>query len=138
MFTKPTIRKEDTSMASSISKESLRFIFVGLVNTIHHYLWYLFFTEWLSVPYIISHWLAFVISMIGSFYMNTYFTYRTKTIMAKISPVSSNLYCQYSSFHYCPLHPERMGFYEQPSCANISISIRNSFHFYNFQKSSYS
>lgn len=65
-------------MASSISKESLRFIFVGLVNTIHHYLWYLFFTEWLSVPYIISHWLAFVISMIGSFYMNTYFTYRTK------------------------------------------------------------
>lgn len=58
--------------------ETLRFIIVGFANTFHYYLWYLLFSEILPIHYVISHWLAFLISMVGSFYMNTYFTYRTK------------------------------------------------------------
>lgn len=61
-----------------LGNEVIRFILVGFFNTFHYYVWYLFFTDFLSVFYIIGHWLAFLISMIGSFYLNTYFTYRTR------------------------------------------------------------
>lgn len=61
-----------------LGNEVIRFVLVGFFNTFHYYVWYLFFTDFLSVFYIIGHWLAFLISMIGSFYLNTYFTYRTR------------------------------------------------------------
>jgi putative flippase GtrA len=35
------------------------------------------------MPYFLAYTTAFVISMIGSFFMNTYFTYRTKPTWAK-------------------------------------------------------
>ncbi|MGE8080442.1 GtrA family protein [Peribacillus loiseleuriae] len=65
-------------MQINIRSETIRFILVGFFNTLHYYLWYLLFTEVLSIYYIIGHWLAFLISMVGSFYLNTYFTYRSK------------------------------------------------------------
>ncbi|WP_239421760.1 GtrA family protein [Bacillus sp. CGMCC 1.16541] len=62
-----------------ISKnETIKFIIVGFVNTFHYYLWYLLFTEGLSIHYLVGHWLSFLISMVGSFYLNTYFTYQSK------------------------------------------------------------
>lgn len=65
-------------MSGIFSKETIRFIIVGIFNTIHYYLWYLLFTEILSIHYLLGHWGAFLISMVGSFYLNTYFTYRAK------------------------------------------------------------
>lgn len=66
-----------------LTGEILRFIIVGIINTLNYYLLYLFFTVILSFYYMGSHILAFVLSMIGSFYLNTYFTYRTKPSLKK-------------------------------------------------------
>lgn len=63
--------------------ESIKFIIVGVFNTIHHYLWYLLFTEVFDIFYLIGHIMAFLISLVGSFYLNTYFTYRTKPNWSK-------------------------------------------------------
>ncbi|RKQ34391.1 GtrA family protein [Oceanobacillus halophilus] len=65
-------------MQTIFRTESIKFVLVGFFNTIHYYAWYLLFTEPLAIYYLIGHWMAFVISMIGSFYLNTYFTYRSK------------------------------------------------------------
>lgn len=67
-----------------IGGESLRFIIVGLVNTFHYYVLYLLCTEIVLLHYLVSHWLAFFISMIGSFFLNTYFTYRTRPSWRKL------------------------------------------------------
>lgn len=65
-------------MQRLLKQETFKFIIVGVINTIHYYGWYLFFTSFLSFHYLIGHWLGFLISMVGSFYLNTYFTYKTK------------------------------------------------------------
>jgi putative flippase GtrA len=56
----------------------LRFCLVGVVNTGTYYGLYLLFLHWFGLVYLLSHISAFVLSMIGSYFMNTYFTYRTK------------------------------------------------------------
>ena len=61
-----------------IKSEIIKFILVGFFNTFHYYLWYLLFTEVLDIHYLIGHWGAFLVSMVGSFYLHTYFTYRVK------------------------------------------------------------
>ncbi|WP_047984680.1 GtrA family protein [Ornithinibacillus californiensis] len=61
-----------------IKNEMIKFILVGFFNTGHYYIWYLLFSELFQLHYIISHWVAFLLSMIGSFFLNTYFTYNTK------------------------------------------------------------
>lgn len=60
----------------------LRFAFVGGINTIHNYIWYALFL-WMSIPYMVSFTLAFIISMIGSFFLNCYFTFKTKPTLSK-------------------------------------------------------
>lgn len=60
----------------------LRFIFVGGINTIHNYIWYTLFLS-ISISYMISFTLAFIISMIGSFFLNCYFTFKTKPTLSK-------------------------------------------------------
>ncbi|WP_343827387.1 GtrA family protein [Clostridium subterminale] len=60
----------------------LRFAFVGGINTIHNYIWYALFLL-ISMPYMISFTLAFIISMIGSFFLNCYFTFKTKPTLSK-------------------------------------------------------
>ncbi|MBM7701313.1 GtrA family protein [Metabacillus iocasae] len=65
-------------MQKILKNETIKFIIVGFFNTFHYYVWYLLFTELWSIHYLIGHWFAFLISMVGSFYLNTYFTYRSK------------------------------------------------------------
>lgn len=60
----------------------IRFIIVGIINTLNYYTLYIILM-YFNNPYIISHTLAFVISMIGSFYLNCYFTYKTKPTVKK-------------------------------------------------------
>ncbi|RYG72975.1 GtrA family protein [Lentibacillus lipolyticus] len=64
------------------NKSFVRFVIVGCINTLNYYILYVLLMS-LGSPYIISHSLAFGISMVGSFYLNCYFTYRTKPTFAK-------------------------------------------------------
>lgn len=63
--------------------EIFRFAIVGVMNTANYYGLYLIFLHLLYIPYLISHVLAFLISMVGSFFMNSYFTYKTKPTLKK-------------------------------------------------------
>jgi putative flippase GtrA len=53
----------------------LRFALVGLVNTTTYYALYRLLYLWL--PYLAGHIVASLLSMVGSFFLNARFTYRT-------------------------------------------------------------
>lgn len=59
----------------------VRFGLVGVVNTGTYYGLYLLFGRW--VPYIVAHVVAFALSMVGSFFLTSYFTYRTRPTWRK-------------------------------------------------------
>ncbi|MFD3521465.1 GtrA family protein [Streptomyces sp. NPDC058653] len=59
----------------------IRFALVGVVNTGSYYACYLVLLNWL--PYVAAHVIAFVLSMIGSFFLNSHFTYRTRPTWRK-------------------------------------------------------
>ncbi|WP_327252722.1 GtrA family protein [Streptomyces sp. NBC_01244] len=59
----------------------VRFGLVGGVNTGTFYVLYLLLHPWM--PYFAAYSLAFVLAMVGSFFMNTYFTYRTRPTWKK-------------------------------------------------------
>ncbi|AYV27707.1 GtrA family protein [Streptomyces goshikiensis] len=59
----------------------LRFALVGGVNTGTFFGIYLLLHPWM--PYFAAYTLAFLLSMVGSFFMNTYFTYRTRPTWKK-------------------------------------------------------
>ncbi|RHW31373.1 GtrA family protein [Lysinibacillus yapensis] len=67
---------------SSKRSEFIRFILVGGLNTVNYYLLYLLF-RMVGLAYMFSHWIAFLISMAISFYLNVYFTYRVKPTFEK-------------------------------------------------------
>lgn len=60
-----------------------RFVIVGGINTINYYVLYLFFIHLIKFNYLISHVLAFLLSMVGSFFLNTFYTYQTKPTLKK-------------------------------------------------------
>ncbi|GGU07674.1 MULTISPECIES: GtrA family protein [Streptomyces] len=61
----------------------LRFGLVGGVNTGTFYGCYLLLHPWM--PYFAAYSLAFLLSMVGSFFLNTYFTYRTRPTWKKFA-----------------------------------------------------
>lgn len=54
----------------------VRFGVVGTINTGTYYALYLGFHRFL--PYLAAHCLAFVIAMVGSYFLNCYFTFRVR------------------------------------------------------------
>jgi putative flippase GtrA len=58
-----------------------RFALVGGVNTLTFYACYLPLHR--SLPYFAAYTVGFVLSMVGSFFLNTYFTYRTRPTWKK-------------------------------------------------------
>ena len=58
-----------------MARQILTFAVVGVVNTATYYGLYLLFL--LRLPYLAAHILAFALSMVGSFFLNARFTYRT-------------------------------------------------------------
>lgn len=58
-----------------ISWEFVRFCAVGVANTVHHYVWYISLSHWIT--YEIANMMAFLAAMIGSYYLNSYLTFRT-------------------------------------------------------------
>ncbi|WP_432125793.1 GtrA family protein [Streptomyces sp. bgisy082] len=63
--------------------EIFRFGLVGGVNTGTFFGCYLLLHPWM--PYFAAYSLAFLLSMIGSFFLNTYFTYRTRPTWKKFA-----------------------------------------------------
>ncbi|WP_078624758.1 GtrA family protein [Streptomyces monomycini] len=59
----------------------LRFAVVGGVNTLTFYGCYLVLHPWMA--YFAAYTIAFLFSMVGSFFLNTYFTYRTRPTWKK-------------------------------------------------------
>ncbi|WP_433745068.1 GtrA family protein [Falsibacillus pallidus] len=89
----------------------IRFIIVGCINTLTYYILYLLFQSVLGIYYLASHIMAFLISMVGSFYMNSYFTYKTKptlkkflqfplTYVVNITVTTSAIYILVELFHW--------------------------------------
>jgi putative flippase GtrA len=68
-------------MTKTLSRQILTFAVVGVVNTAVYYCLYLLFLT--RLPYLAAHILAFVISMMGSFFLNARFTYRTRPTWRK-------------------------------------------------------
>ncbi|SHE68907.1 GtrA family protein [Streptoalloteichus hindustanus] len=59
----------------------LRFGAVGVVNTGVYYGLYLLTR--LAIPYLAAHVLAFLLAMVGSYFLNCYFTFRTRPTLRK-------------------------------------------------------
>ncbi|MER6571484.1 GtrA family protein [Streptomyces sp. NPDC001093] len=64
-----------------MKRQILTFAAVGVLNTAVYYCLYLLFLIWL--PYLAAHVLAFVLSMVGSFFLNARFTYRIRPTWRK-------------------------------------------------------
>lgn len=86
----------------------IRFGMVGAVNTAVYYGLYLLLH--LAMPYLVAHVIAFVLAMIGSYFLNCYFTFRTRPTWRKflLFPLSNitnfvitsvGLYVLVSVFH---------------------------------------
>ncbi|MFE6665921.1 GtrA family protein [Streptomyces sp. NPDC057697] len=65
----------------TVTAQMARFALVGVVNTGTYYGCYLVLLTWL--PYIAAHVIAFALSMVGSFFLNSWFTYRTRPTWRK-------------------------------------------------------
>ncbi|MEV8568296.1 GtrA family protein [Streptomyces sp. NPDC051322] len=61
----------------------IRFALVGAVNTGTYYVCYLVLLHGAGLPYVGAHVLAFLLSMVGSFFLNSRFTYRTPPTLRK-------------------------------------------------------
>lgn len=59
-----------------MKNEFMKFIIVGVLNTIHYYSWYAIFITIGQWHYMSSHLMAITISMIASYFFNVYFTYK--------------------------------------------------------------
>ncbi|MFD5540647.1 GtrA family protein [Streptomyces sp. NPDC127079] len=64
-----------------ISGQIITFAAVGVVNTATYYGLYLLFLRYL--PYLAAHVIAFLLSMVGSFFLNARFTYRIRPTWRK-------------------------------------------------------
>lgn len=64
-----------------MSRQIVTFAVVGVVNTGVYYILYLLFLT--RLPYLLAHVLAFGLSMVGSFFLNARFTYRTRPTWRK-------------------------------------------------------
>lgn len=63
--------------------EFARFVIVGVLNTGIYYTLYLLGLAVLEWHYMAAHFFGFFLSMIASFFLNTYFTYKVKPTWAK-------------------------------------------------------
>ena len=70
-----------TTLTRPVARQILTFAVVGVVNTLTYYLLYLLFLT--RLPYLAAHVLAFSLSMVGSFFLNARFTYRTRPTWRK-------------------------------------------------------
>ncbi|MFE4058186.1 GtrA family protein [Streptomyces sp. NPDC059096] len=65
----------------TVRSQMVRFVLVGAANTGTYYAFYLLLLT--RLPYVASHLVASGLSMIGSFFLNSWFTYRTRPTWRK-------------------------------------------------------
>lgn len=63
--------------------EFIKYTIVGCINTADYYLLYLIFMNIFKFLYRVSFILGYVISIVGSYFLNTYFTYKQKPSIKK-------------------------------------------------------
>lgn len=66
---------------TAVSRQMVTFAAVGVVNTGVYYGLYLLLLN--RLPYLAAHTVAFTLSMVGSFFLNARFTYRTRPTLRK-------------------------------------------------------
>nr|MDH3155273.1 GtrA family protein [Bacillus licheniformis] len=66
-----------------VNPEFIRFAVVGVVNTLNYYAVYLLPHVLLQLNYMVSHIAAFFVSLVISFFLNCYFTFKIKPTLAK-------------------------------------------------------
>lgn len=71
------------NIKSAKIKEFLRYTVVGCINTLIYYISYLVFMNIFNFSYRISFVAGYVISIISSYFLNTYFTYKEKPSLKK-------------------------------------------------------
>lgn len=71
------------NIKSAKIKEFLRYTVVGCINTLIYYISYLVFMNIFNFSYRISFVAGYVISIIFSYFLNTYFTYKEKPSLKK-------------------------------------------------------
>jgi putative flippase GtrA len=76
-----TAREMPGRTPGQMPRQIFTFAVVGAVNTAIYYGLYLLFLT--RLPYLAAHILAFLLSMIGSFFLNARFTYRTRPTWRK-------------------------------------------------------
>lgn len=70
-------------MRQFMNHEFNKFFIVGIVNSCFYYSLYLVGLHLLSLQYIVAHFAAVVISMVGSFFLNSYVTFGVKPTWKK-------------------------------------------------------
>lgn len=63
--------------------EFIRFIVIGGINTLNYYAIYMVVHHLWKVSYGVSHVVAFTLSMVASFFLNSYFTFHVKPTWRK-------------------------------------------------------
>lgn len=58
--------------------EFIKFTIVGFINTFSNYAFYLLFMNICLIQYKMSYILGYILSLVGSYFMNTYFTYKER------------------------------------------------------------
>lgn len=66
-----------------INLEFIRFLIVGIINTGNYYVIYLVLHVFLASNYMIAHIIGFIISMVLSFFLSSYFTFKVKPTVVK-------------------------------------------------------
>ncbi len=71
-------------------REFITFAIVGVINTGTYYAFYLLGLKGIGLAYMIAHFSAVILSMIISFFLNSYVTYKVKPTLKKflIYPVT--------------------------------------------------
>lgn len=67
----------------SMIRHAAKFTVVGFINTGVYYGFYLLMQ--MVMPYLVAHLLATALAMVGSFFLNTYWTFRTKPTWKKFA-----------------------------------------------------
>lgn len=62
----------------------IKFVIVGVVNTINYYLVYLLLLKILHLGYLSSHLTGFLVSFIISYFLNCYVVYKVKPTLKKL------------------------------------------------------
>lgn len=66
-----------------INHEFFKFVVVGGINTVVYYSFYLLFLHGIGMHYLFAHTIGVAISIIGSFFLNSFYTYKVKPTWKK-------------------------------------------------------